>query len=490
MVRGLASAKPPAEIRAGGWQAGRTENGAEQEVEEVGRKKEEAGGRQGGRSMAEEAGGERREGGNGGERGGKEADGRREQEAGGEAAGGSSGGGSSSRKEATAEKKTGKNELKYEKKLTVCVEQCGEEVPVGELMKAMAVVCGEIRACRVLALGKLEVTVCGDRGKERLLDGFKVRNTRIVAKELCNDELVVSFLNLPAYISDEEISDKLCGWGVRALSPIKRRMWPGTNIADGTRIVRVKFNELVQSLPYSTKFNTATGSEFFRVIHDRQMKVCRNCMQPGHILRECPDFTCHNCGSQGHYARECATVVARCRTCRRRERDCVCPVVEEVEEDSDGSGESGSSGGGEEEDEDGEKEEMEVSRDRDSISGGEESPTLVGEELTSSQLEAWSLPGGQSGALPQRRRDTGAKSGGEQRDGVRVEGGSGVKTVQKLNNNEESVENINVEVREAGEDTMRGGSSGSDMDFEKELVKAQKRVSLNQKTGGNRKKNK
>ncbi|KAK0132144.1 Zinc finger protein 862 [Merluccius polli] len=327
-------------------------------------------------------------------------DGRREQEAGGEAAGGSSGGGSSSRKEATAEKKPGKIELKYEKKLTVCVEQCGEDVPVGELMKAMAVVCGEIRACQVLALGKLEVTVCGDRGKERLLDGFKVRNTRIVAKELCNDELVVSFLNLPAYISDEEISDKLCGWGVRALSPIKRRMWPGTNIADDTRIVRVKFNELVQSLPYSTKFNTATGSELFRVIHDRQMKVCRNCMQPGHILRECPDFTCHNCGSQGHYARECATVVARCRTCRRRERDCVCPAVEEVEEDSDGSGESGSSGGGEEEEEeeDGEKEEMEVSRDRDGISGGEESPTLVSEELTSSQLEAWSLPGGQSGA--------------------------------------------------------------------------------------------
>lgn len=162
-----------------------------------------------------------------------------------------------------------------------------------------------------------------------------------------------------------------------------------------------------------------------------------------------------------------------------------------MEEDSDGSGESGSSGGEEkEEDEDGEKEEMEVSRDRDSISGGEESPTFVGEELTSSQLEAWSLPGGQSGALPQRRRDTGGKSGGGQRDGVRVEGGGGVKTVQRLYNNGESVENNNVEVREAGEDTMRGGSSGSDMDFEKELVRAQKRVSLNQKKVGNRKKKK
>jgi len=41
------------------------------------------------------------------------------------------------------------------------------------------------------------------------------------------------------------------------------------------------------------------------VIHDRQVKVCRMCIQPGHILRECPDFKCRKCGTQGHYAREC-----------------------------------------------------------------------------------------------------------------------------------------------------------------------------------------
>ena len=39
-------------------------------------------------------------------------------------------------------------------------------------------------------------------------------------------------------------------------------MWPGTNIADGTRFLKVQFNDSVQSLPYSAKFKTALGMEF------------------------------------------------------------------------------------------------------------------------------------------------------------------------------------------------------------------------------------
>ena len=44
------------------------------------------------------------------------------------------------------------------------------------------------------------------------------------------------------------------------VSPIKRRMWPGTDIADGTRFLKVKFTETVKSLPYSTKFDTLEGT--------------------------------------------------------------------------------------------------------------------------------------------------------------------------------------------------------------------------------------
>ena len=54
------------------------------------------------------------------------------------------------------------------------------------------------------------------------------------SKTLSN-EIVVSFLNLPPYITDAEIRQKLSTWGMRVISPIKRKIWPGTDVVDGTR---------------------------------------------------------------------------------------------------------------------------------------------------------------------------------------------------------------------------------------------------------------
>ncbi|KAK7879086.1 hypothetical protein WMY93_034135 [Mugilogobius chulae] len=129
----------------------------------------------------------------------------------------------------------------------------------------------------------------------------------------------------PAYIKDEEIEGKLLFWGVTPVSEVRRRMWPGTTVADGTRYVKVRFTDAVRSLPYSVRFDTAAGPEYFRVIHDRQVRVCRGCLQPDHILRECPDFLCRNCGEQGHYARECDRPRAqKCRDCRMFRHLCIC----------------------------------------------------------------------------------------------------------------------------------------------------------------------
>ncbi len=49
---------------------------------------------------------------------------------------------------------------------------------------------------------------------------------------------------------------------------------------------KVKFTGHRQSLPYSTKFETVGGVEHFRVIHDRQVKCCHLCIQPGHVVRD------------------------------------------------------------------------------------------------------------------------------------------------------------------------------------------------------------
>uniref|UniRef100_A0A3B3I081 CCHC-type domain-containing protein n=1 Tax=Oryzias latipes TaxID=8090 RepID=A0A3B3I081_ORYLA len=213
----------------------------------------------------------------------------------------------------------------YDRDLTIHVELLGDEpVSVNELIKYSRLICGGVVACRAVGSKRYELTFSNAVGRDRLLDGFKIGNTTVQGRKIANDELVVSFLGLPAYVTDEEILAKLEGWKVSAVSPIKRRMWPGTSVADGTRFVKVKFNDSVQSLPYSAKFDTVTGPEFFRVIHDKQVKVCRICIRPGHIVRDCPEFLCNKCGVQGHYARECTSSVSKCSVCLHRMTDCSC----------------------------------------------------------------------------------------------------------------------------------------------------------------------
>ncbi|KAK9523402.1 hypothetical protein VZT92_019796 [Zoarces viviparus] len=230
-----------------------------------------------------------------------------------------------------AEKVSSMNDLK---RLTANVElEGGDTITAMGLITQIQKQCGALLACRTISPRKYELTMADLAGKDKLMEGFRVGDTRVHASELINNELVVSFLNLPFYIADESILAKLASWGVMAVSAIRRRMWPGSRVTDGTRYLRVRFTERVQSLPYSTKFETAVGSEYFRVLHDGQAKICRGCMQPGHILRECPEFLCHKCGEQGHIARECARKQGqRCRQCNKMPEACVCVgelVVEE-----------------------------------------------------------------------------------------------------------------------------------------------------------------
>lgn len=104
----------------------------------------------------------------------------------------------------------------FEKKLTVNIELLGEErVPTYEVIQSARLLCGGLLACRSIGTRKYELTMSNEKGKQRLLEGFKIGNTSVVTSELCNDEMVVSFLNLSAYITDEEILEKLSGWGVK-----------------------------------------------------------------------------------------------------------------------------------------------------------------------------------------------------------------------------------------------------------------------------------
>ncbi|XP_026121888.1 protein SREK1IP1-like, partial [Carassius auratus] len=56
-------------------------------------------------------------------------------------------------------------------------------------------------------------------------------------------------------------------------------------------------------------------------------------MKPGHILKDCPDFSCRDCGEKGHFSRECDAV--RCPECRKVLVKCECWIEEDVETDKD-----------------------------------------------------------------------------------------------------------------------------------------------------------
>lgn len=52
---------------------------------------------------------------------------------------------------------------------------------------------------------KYDVKMSNVTAMKRPLDGFKIVSTKINAKEQTNAKLVVSFLGLPAFVTDEEI---------------------------------------------------------------------------------------------------------------------------------------------------------------------------------------------------------------------------------------------------------------------------------------------
>lgn len=101
--------------------------------------------------------------------------------------------------------------------------------------------------CRMKGERRYEITMHDGKGKECLMDGFKVKDTKIMVRDMITNELV-SFMNLPVYTEDSAILYKLRSWGVAAVSDIRRRVWPGTEIVDGTRYCKVKFTDTVQSL--------------------------------------------------------------------------------------------------------------------------------------------------------------------------------------------------------------------------------------------------
>jgi len=219
---------------------------------------------------------------------------------------------------------------KYLKEATIILNvENVNEVRAADIIKAVVDKCGhgKILALRPRQGKEYELTMENEETCEDLMDGLNIKGVNCEIKRLQNRDYVVSFMHLPVYLEDREIIEKLEGWGVDPISKIKRRCYPGTEIEDGTRFLKVRFPKEVASLPYSTRLETAEGQQYFRVMHSHQVKTCRLCMSPDHLLKECPDFKCHKCGERGHFARDCNA--ARCPECQKILNKCVCMEEEE-----------------------------------------------------------------------------------------------------------------------------------------------------------------
>jgi len=193
---------------------------------------------------------------------------------------------------------------------------------------------GSVFACIPRAADGYEMTVSTKTVAEKLSQGVRFQDRVFDCNLLVSDTVVVSFLHLPAYILDQEIEEKLQQLGIKILSPVERRYYKGSNVADGTRIVKVKFPKQIVSLSYLMKFNTAYGPQLFRVIHNDQTKVCALCYSQSHLMAECDQFVCFRCEGQGHVKRQCTA--ARCDNCNMFPKRCECSDnYEENDSDND-----------------------------------------------------------------------------------------------------------------------------------------------------------
>ncbi|CAC5424836.1 unnamed protein product [Mytilus coruscus] len=180
-----------------------------------------------------------------------------------------------------------------------------------------------VAACVPKSGNAYEITLKDERHIDCLKDGVEFAGKTFECQELVSKYKVVSIMNLSCYVTDDEIRRRFIQIGVEIVSDIKRHCYKETNIADGTRIIKVKLPAHMSSMPYTMKFyHTATDFAFYRVIHNQQQKVCSKCFSTDHLFKNCPEFTCYSCDEQGHFRKNCPHPA--CRSCNLVLSKCTC----------------------------------------------------------------------------------------------------------------------------------------------------------------------
>ena len=138
--------------------------------------------------------------------------------------------------------------------------------------------------------------------QELIENGFDAGSNHIRCHPPHGYYLNVSIIGLKAYISDDEVHEKLAQYG-EIKGTIIRLKYKSTHelagLENGNRLVRMVLTS--PSIPYSLNI----GGEWCRVIHNHQQLICSHCNEAGHSRKNCPQIQCRNCNQLGHISYHC-----------------------------------------------------------------------------------------------------------------------------------------------------------------------------------------
>lgn len=138
--------------------------------------------------------------------------------------------------------------------------------------------------------------------QEMIENGFDAGSNHIRCHPPHGYYLNVSIIGLKAYISDDEVCEKLAHYG-EIKGQIIRLKYKSTHelagLENGNRLIRMVLTS--PSIPYSLNI----GGEWCRVIHNHQLLICSHCNEAGHSRKNCPQIQCRNCNQLGHISYHC-----------------------------------------------------------------------------------------------------------------------------------------------------------------------------------------
>ena len=146
------------------------------------------------------------------------------------------------------------------------------------------------------------------QAQEMIENGFDAESTHIRCHPPHGYYLNVSIMGLKAYISHDDVLEKLSQYGEIKGHVIRLKHKHDHALAgleNGNRLIRMALTS--PSIPYSLNI----GGEWCRVIHNNQLIICSNCEETGHSRKNCPLIECRTSHELGHISFHCPSRVTR-----------------------------------------------------------------------------------------------------------------------------------------------------------------------------------